>query len=331
MLGRERVREALAFREPDRVPLYCWIFGQPGVIDDINARFGSMEAFADALDFDVFQAFPAGGLLDWGVVDAFAQVELDPTFGRVMTVDEAVEVPLTDPANPAIYEPIRRAVEHEQGRRGRFVLVQTPGVFECSNGFLGLQGHLMAAALEPELCGRLYQRIAEWDEVYIDTCAELGVDCIHVSDDWGMNSGLLFRPEFWDRIIRPATQRIADRVKARGLYLSLHSDGDISAVLEGVAELGFDMAHPLQESAGMSMLGVKQRFAGRLALYGGLDVRTVLGRGNPAQVEDEVRRLMRTLKPGGGYIFCTSHMVQPGTPLDEVVSAYEVAREEAVY
>lgn len=331
MLGRERVIAALSHREPDRVPLYCWIFGQPGVIDDINARFGSMAAFADALEFDLFQAFPAGGLLDWGVVSQKFQLEVDATFGRVMTIEEAIEVPLTDPSNPRIYEPIRRAVEEEKGRRGRFFLVQTPGVFECSNGFLGLQGHLMAAALEPDLCGRLYQRIADWDEVYIQTCKEIGVDCIHVSDDWGMNTGLMFRPEFWHQQIQPATAAIARHAKSRGLYLSLHSDGCVNDVLEPTAAMGFDMVHPVQESANMDMLAVKRQFAGRLTLYGGLDVRTVLGRGNPAHVEDEVRRLMRTLKPGGGYVFCTSHMVQPGTPLDEVIRAYEVAREEAVY
>jgi uroporphyrinogen-III decarboxylase len=40
---------------------------------------------------------------------------------------------------------------------------------------------------------------------------------------------------------------------------------------------------------------------------------------------------MNPLKPGGGYIFCTSHMVQPGTPLDEVEFAYQVAHEAAWY
>jgi len=63
MLPRERVFESLQFREPDRVPLYLWVFNQPGVIDEIVARFGSFEAFCDFLELDMTQAFPAKGPL----------------------------------------------------------------------------------------------------------------------------------------------------------------------------------------------------------------------------------------------------------------------------
>jgi uroporphyrinogen decarboxylase len=330
MTGRERIQAALSHREGDRCPLYLWVFDQPGVIEQINARFGSMDAFADDLDLDMIQAFPNGGPC---LPSAFPAdlVTDDPTFGRVVDIAAAVDVPFGEVDADWIYEPIRAAVEHHQGRRGRAVFVQTPGVFECANGFLGLQQQLMALALTPELAARLYERIADWSCAYIDHCADLGVDTIHVSDDWGMQHGLLFRPEVWQRYIRPATERIAAAARRRGLWLSLHSDGDVTALLPSIVEVGFNVCHPVQESAGMNALAVKQRFKGQLALYGGLDVQTVLGRGRPDLVADEVRRLLRTLKPGGGYIFCTSHMVQPGTPLDEVIEAYAVAREEAVY
>lgn len=331
MLGRERYAAALSHREGDRVPLYCWIFGQPGVSDDIDTRFGSFDAFADALDLDLCQAFPAGGPLDRAALPADLATERTPTYGPVLSLDDAVEVPLRDPADPRLYSRIERALEHDQGRRGRAVIVQTPGVFECANSFIGIQNNLLELALRPELCRRLYDRIADWSCAYIDHCADLGVDGIHVSDDWGMNRSLLFSPRMWQEIIRPPSARIAARARQRGLWLSLHTDGDVTAVLDGIADLGFHCVHPVQESAGMDMARVKRDYAGRLALYGGLDVRTTLGRGRPAHVEDEVRRLFRTLKPGGGYVFCTSHMVQPGTPLDELLRAYEIAREEAVY
>ena len=331
MIGRERYAAALSHREGDRVPLYCWVFNQPGVTDDINAKFGNFDAFADALDLDLCQAFAAGGPLNRAAIPEDLVSERTATYGKVLSLEDAIEIPLNDPDNDAIYAPIRRAIEHDQGRRGRAVIVQTPGVFECSNGFIGLQNNLMELALQPELCRKLYDRIADWSCRYIDHCVDLGVDGIHVSDDWGMNNALLFRPQTWHEVIRPAAARIAAKARERGVWLSLHTDGDVTAVLDGIVELGFHCLHPVQESAGMDMAAIKRDYAGRLAQYGGLDVRTVLGRGKPQLVEDEVRRLLRTLKPGGGYVFCTSHMVQPGTPLDEVIRAYEVAREEAAY
>jgi uroporphyrinogen-III decarboxylase len=63
-----------------------------------------------------------------------------------------------------------------------------------------------------------------------------------------------------------------------------------------------------------------------------LDVRTVLGRGLPREkLAEEIRRVVNSLKQGGGFIFCTSHMVQLGTPIDEVIFAYEVAKDAGRY
>lgn len=157
------------------------------------------------------------------------------------------------------------------------------------------------------------------------------MDVIHVSDDWGMNEVLLFSPDMWWNLVYPSERITTEFAQRLGVPLSLHSDGNINAVLDGVVALGFQCFHPVQESAGMSQADVKRRYGHDLTLYGGLDVRTTLGPREPAKVRNEVRRVMRELKPGGGFIFCTSYMVQPGTPLEEVEMAYQVALEEGHY
>lgn len=332
MTPHERVWTALQFREPDRVPIYLWVFGQPGVIDDIQAKYGSFEAFCDALELDMTQAFPAKGFLKRGAPPDSPNSVYEAAYGWVYTLDTALEAEFNDPDDAEIYTTIRAEIEHHKGRRGRAVFVQTPGVFEAANGVIGQEQNLMELALRPDLCRQLYERIAQWSARYAENCLELGADVIHISDDWGMNHALMFRPQTWWDVIYPAEKVICDAVRRRGGLLSLHSDGYITPVLDGVVELGFRVVHPVQESAGMHPAQVKRDYYGKLGIYGGLDVRTVLGRGLPrAQLADEVRRVMQTLKPGGGYIFCTSHMVQPGTPLDEVEFAYQVAREYARY
>lgn len=332
MTPRERVWTALQFREPDRVPIYLWVFGQPGVIDDIHAKYGSFEAFCDALELDMTQAFPAKGFLKRGAPPDSPNSVYEAAYGWVYTLDTALEAEFNDPDDAEIYTTIRAEIEHHKGRRGRAVFVQTPGVFEAANGVIGQEQNLMELALRPDLCRQLYERIAQWSARYAENCLELGADVIHISDDWGMNHALMFRPQTWWDVIYPAEKVICDAVRRRGGLLSLHSDGYITPVLDGVVELGFRVVHPVQESAGMHPAQVKRDYYGKLGIYGGLDVRTVLGRGLPrTQLADEVRRVMQTLKPGGGYIFCTSHMVQPGTPLDEVEFAYQVAREYARY
>lgn len=327
MLPRERVFEALQFHQPDRVPIYVWVFNQPCVIDEIKAKFGSFEAFCDELELDMTQAFPAKGLLKCRPAPNSDEAIHNATYGFVWTLEAALDAELNDPDDVSIYEPIKAEIVHHKGRFGRAVFfVQTFGVFEAANDFIGLEQNLTEMALRPQLCRQLYERIASWSARYAENCLDLGVDVIHISDDWGMNNAMLFSPKAWWELVYPAEKIICDAVRKRNGWLSLHSDGYITPVLDGVVELGIRVFHPCQESAGINPTKVKRTYFGRLALYGGLDVRTVLRRIlSREQLANEVWRVMTQLKSGGGFIFCTSHMVQPGTPINEVEFAYEVA------
>jgi uroporphyrinogen decarboxylase len=318
MLSRERVFATIRHREPDRVPLYCWLFGLSQT-PEIEARFGSVRAFYDALHLDMVQSFPAKGLIDRDALP------------RPVTPEAALDTPFIDPGDDAIYAPVRDDISYHKGQKGRAVFVQTPGVFEASTGILGFQNALLSLAEKPALMGKLFEKIGRWSARYVDRCVDLGVDVIHVSDDWGSNRSLLFSPETWWETVFPAERIITRQAARRGVMLSLHSDGYVWDVLDGVVELGFQVVHPVQESAGMQPAEFKERYGGRLALYGGLDVRTTLGHGDRERVESEIRRNMRVLKPGGGFIFCTSHTPMAHCTLDEIMFAYGLAYDLSGY
>ena len=50
-----------------------------------------------------------------------------------------------------------------------------------------------------------------------------------------------------------------------------------------------------------------------------------------AQVAEEVRKRVRIFGPGGGFVFNPIHNIQQGTPPENIVAAYDAAREEGVY
>jgi uroporphyrinogen decarboxylase len=337
MLSRERVFLALEHKEPDRVPIYIWTFGNP-IEEPINEKYGSLNAFFDQFSIDMVQVFPGEGILaerptSEDLPDGAVTGGANPKncYGNIMTVEQALDAKFTDPAAEAIYEPIRRAVEYHKGEKGRAIWVQTPGVFETSAGLLGLQGALECLITEPGKMHELFRKIATWARSYVDHCIDIGVDTIHISDDWGRNDAMLFSPKLWWEHVFPNERIHASRARERGAYLSLHCDGYFWDVIDGVIELGVQVTHPIQQSAGMDMVRYKKEFGDRLTIYGGLDVRTTLGTGDIPKIRREVRDRMRQLKPGGGYIFCTSHMVQPHTTLEEVEAALETALEEARY
>ncbi|MBM3216495.1 hypothetical protein FJZ36_16475 [Candidatus Poribacteria bacterium] len=314
MLGLERVAAAFRHEEPDRVPRYIWMFR-----DDMQRvcveKHGSLNAFYDALDIDAFQTFPSKGMWPRGVSG----------------IDDALDAELTDPNDSAIYDSIRRDVAYHRVEKGRAIFCQTPGVFETSNGVLGIERSLLLLAMEPDKCRQLYEKVARWAAVYASNVLDIGVDIVHISDDWGENHRLMMSPKVWWELIYPTELLTVQAARKAGGFVSLHCDGYFHDVLEGCVQMGVQCVHPVQQSAGMSLSRFKNEFRGRLALYGGLDIRHTLPRGTMKELEAEVRSIFGTMKPGGGFVFCTAHTVQPDTTLDRVEFAYRIADEESWY
>ncbi len=319
MLPRERVIEVIEHRKPDRVPVYGWL--KANLEKPIAERFGSVEAFEDYYEFDFAHIF--GGPHPYFVNDDY-WVKFKS--GTVIEPEDVLDLPLCDPDDEAGYDKLKELIRHHKEERGRFVYVQTPGIFECLNATFKIENHLAyLIEFEKEL-REVYRKQAEWNRRYAMNCLDLGVDMIHVSDDWGAQTSLMFSPATWETLIKPYHKMTCDAVKQRGAYLSLHSDGNVTPVLDGIMELGYDVLHPFQESAGMSLEHFKENYAERLTVMGGLDVQTTLGFGKRDRLKAEIERLFRMFRDGG-LMLCTTHFVQEHCAVDELVFAYGLISE----
>ena len=319
MTSKERVFKALRHEEPDRVPLNIWMY-RDDVREDVVKRYGSLDAFYDRLRIDMVTAFPTYLL---------TKLENPEEWTHTLSVDEAIDYPFIDPNDSALYVPVKRDVE-QYGEK-RMVFCQTQGVFEGAFVLCGMENLLCEMVMQPEKVKKLFNKIAEWSCVYVDNTLDLGIDVPHISDDWGQNNALLFSPKMWWEFVYPYDAMIVERAKRRCEFVSLHSDGFIYDVLDGVVKMGIDVVHPIQVSAGMDPEKIKREFGDRLALYGTLDITHTLPSGTLAEIEREVKNRMDTLKPGGGFIFCSTHTIQPDTPLEKVEYAYDVAFERSWY
>jgi len=313
--GRERVACVIR-REPfDRIPVYGWV--RANLEEPITEAFGSVEAFEDQYEFDFAHLFGGPGTYPGEAVEA-----LRAQLGRPIEPPDALDLPLSDPNVLDAYVDIVAGIRHHKTERNRFVYVQTPGIFEALNGLFGIENHLAHVLMYPDALLEVYRRQANWNRAFANNCLDLGVDMVHVSDDWGAQTGLLFSTDFWWSRIFPCHKVTADAVKARGAFLSLHSDGNVNAVVDGIDELGYDVVHPWQESAGMSLAEQKTRYGDRFVVMGGLDVQTTIGFGDHARLEAEIDRVLR-LFADGGLLFCTTHFVQAHCSIEELTFAFD--------
>ena len=201
--------------------------------------------------------------------------------------------------------------------------MQTPGFFEHFNGVFGIENHLMWLAIYPDELNELYRRQAEWTVKFADHCIDMGIDMIHISDDWGAQKDLMFSPELWKRIVYPHLKKVVDHVHARGCLCSLHSDGCVMKVADDLAEIGIDCIHPWQERAGMSYDTYLEKYADRFAILGGVCVQYAIGLMPRDELEAEIRRVFGLLK-GKRWILCTTHFVQNHCTIEDLEFAYDL-------
>ncbi len=318
MNSRQRVIAVIRHEQPDRVPVYGWV--RANLERQISEAFGSVEAFEDHYEFDFAHLFGGPSPYPGDTIEALRRAndgEVPPP--------ALLDVPLNTPDNLAEYRDIVDGIRHHKLERQRFVYVQTPGIFECLNGVFGIENHLAYLRLYEDELHEVYRRQAEWNRAFAEHCIDLGVDMVHVSDDWGAQKGLMFSPKLWWSLMYPSHKVTVDAVKARGVFVSLHSDGNITPVLDGVARLGYDVVHPYQESAGMDLAEYKRTWRKSFTVMGGLDIQTTLGFGRLDFLQSEIERVMRIFADGSG-LFCTSHFVQDHCSIDELVLAFDTAR-----
>lgn len=322
MTGYERVKAVITGKDYDHQPMYGWLWGNLG--GEISERWGSVAAFEDKYEFDIAHLFGGPYCFKEDVVRTAAPLESED-----LTPDLLVDLPIfSDPNNLDDYVGFTHGsvstglIHHKQ--RNRFCYAQTPGFFENFNGLFGIQNHLMWLSLYPDELNELYRRMSDWTIQFVDRAVlDIGVDMIHISDDWGAQKDLMFSPDVWRELIYPHFKRVVDHVHSRGAFCSIHSDGCVMKVADGLVDLGLDVVHPWQERANMSYDTYLEKYSDKFAILGGVCVQFALGLMGREELEAEIRRVFGKLR-GKRWIACTTHFVQHHCSMDDLEFCYDL-------
>lgn len=316
MNSTERVRRTILGQPVDRQPIYGWIYGN--LTWEIDQKYGSLAGFEKQFEFDAAHVFTGPDPFRGDVINEIRESNEE------MTPDLLVEAPIfSDPDDMASYRPVTDTLNYYKREGERFCYIQTPGLLEQFNGLFGIQNSLTYLALYPDEMDELYRRQTEWTRKYALHCLDLGVDMIHISDDWGAQKDLLISPRMWKQMIFPKFKQVADDVHNHGGLISLHSDGCITRVLDGVRDIGFDLVHPWQENANMPYDIYLNNYTDDFAIMGGINVQNALGILPRDQLEYEIRRVFGLLK-GKRWVVCTTHFVQKHCSVDDLDFAYRL-------
>jgi len=241
--------------------------------------------------------------------------------------------PWPDPLDPGRYRGLRERARRLHRETDFAVVLDVNCAFflRCCE-LRGWENFYTDLLAEPEFAKALMDRYLDIRLTMAERALqEVGddVDIVMVtSDDLGMTDRTLISPALYRALVKPRQKRTFDFFRARtAAKRYFHTDGAVYPLLADFVEIGVEVLNPIEvRAAGMGDTAkLKREFGGALAFWGAIDTHRVLPAGTPEEVREEVRRRIRELGPGGGYVISPVHNIQPDVPPENVLAMYAAA------
>ena len=289
MTSRERVYDALEFRQLERIPNER----DDALFSQLPYTYGKGKGSG--------KSFIKGSYTDaWGCVWTAGE---DGVTGEVKVspfADGYAGLQSFEPPFEVLREADLSKIDAFCAKTDKFVFTAwetSYNLFERMQNMRGTENLFVDIALEePEvylLRDKLHAYFMEQAKIWCETA----IDALHISDDWGTQISLLINPEIWRREFKPYYQEYIDYCHSKGKKVIMHSDGYITSILPDLIEIGLDALNSqifcmdLQENAKI--------MAGKLCYWGEIDRQHILPHGTPEDCKKAVHRVAEAFLPYG--------------------------------
>jgi hypothetical protein len=164
--------------------------------------------------------------------------------------------------------------------------------------------------------------------------AENGAKVILVFDDYGFKNGLFMAVKNYKEFVLPWLAAICKAAHERDCKIMLHSDGDLSEILDAlVNDCKIDALNPIEPTtanAAYDIFAIKRNHGAKLTLAGNVSP-TMLATGTIPEIEAYTTRLVRECAPGGGYILASGHSINPAVTLDRWQAMLRIRDKLGIY
>lgn len=289
----ERVKRALHFQKPDRLPARFPAYGH----DDFHGVGWKQIATGDPTK--------STSVDEWGCTWSRTEVK---NMGLVTKHpledwDSLADFKWPDPDDEALYAGMAPQFE---GCEGKYVYTSIFGLlFERLHYLHGFENTLVDMYLEREKLEYLADRVADTQIRIIRNISARFPGMIHgfeFTEDWGTENAAFISCELFREIFVPRYKRIFGACKEAGWDVWMHSCGKINALIPMLIECGVDALNMFQPvTNGIEEIG--KAFAGKVCFYTCCDIQKTLVTGTPEEIRQEAKMLLEHWgTEDGGFI-----------------------------
>ena len=192
----------------------------------------------------------------------------------------------------------------------------TLGFYWIARDLMGTEGVSFAFFDETELIEEMMEFIADFAiEMAKPFLSVIDTEYIMINEDLSMKTGPLLSPDMYKRFIFPHMRRIVDFYKSNGVkYVFVDTDGNCEDMLPLFMEAGVDGIWPLERTANMDPIRIRQEYGKDLRLFGAVD-KMELARGKKA-IDAHLATFVPLIEQGG-FIPTVDHTVPPDVCLED--------------
>jgi uroporphyrinogen decarboxylase len=174
----------------------------------------------------------------------------------------------------------------------------------------------MDVELEPEMVEEMAAAHHNMTLSVLEYCLEHGMkpDGYFMIEDLAHNRGMLFSPASWRNILKPYYKKLGLFLRENGIHFLMHCCGNAELIFADLIEAGVQVMQPLQVSARMDVLSLREKYQNRLAFWGNIDIRK-LSEDDDFWFNEVLPKI--NLAKSGGYIYHSDHSVPCNIDFDQ--------------
>lgn len=242
-----------------------------------------------------------------------AEKTLSMNEGAVITNRESFEkFPWPEPDD---YDYSRLETLSEDLPDGMKLIVSGPGgVQENVISLTGFDNLCYMLADDPRLVQDIFNAVGSRLARYYELCAPyVSVGALISNDDWGFSTNTMLSIRDLRKYVMPWHKRIVDIIHASGKPAILHSCGYLNAVMDDIIDrLKYDGKHSFEDKI-IPVEQAYQKWGGRIAILGGIDLDFICRM--PAEIVYERSvRMLESAESSGGYALGTGNSIPDFVP-----------------
>jgi uroporphyrinogen decarboxylase len=358
---RERILKTFNLETPDRIPSTGWFhpviqerFKEHYKTDDFSAvlaelgieGWGGLGPYLKFPEYEEKVTERPGGKpgaraiwLDdkihedaWGVRHRLGEGDwyeewLSGPLQDAETVEDVAKYTFPDSSN--IVEPDNYAAEVEKlKKQDLFVSAGIPNPYKRAWLLRGMENVLADYLINRELLEYIYDKLYALYKGMALRMAKAGVDMISITGDIAMQDRIIMGPRPWREVDKPKLANLISECRKikPDLFFFIHSDGNVWDLMDDFIEIGFNVINPIQPEC-MDPVEVKKKWGDKITLHGGISLQKTLPFGSPDDVRKEVENLIKNCGYNGGLVVFPSNVIQPDTPLENIITCFQTARD----